>query len=127
MKKSPKLLTMNKKNEQTQSEMAKNYREQRKTVFRRRRLTIMFVVACCVFTFMGISLFQNGQHLSVLQETHEETKVEYDAVQKNKKELTREVTLLNDEDYVEKIARAKYFYSKEGEKVYSIPELNGSN
>lgn len=109
------------------SPMAKAQREQKQMIYKRRRLTVMFVLAFGLFTFMGINLFRNGQHLLSLQQNHTEVKKEYAKVKTEKKDLENEVKLLKDPEYVEKVARAKYFYSKEGEQVYSIPELSGAN
>ena len=39
-------------------------------------------------------------------------------------QLTQDVSLLKDDDYVAKLARSKYFYSKEGEQVYPVLESN---
>lgn len=109
------------------SPMAKAQREQKQMIYKRRRLTVMFVLAFGLFTFMGINLFRNGQHLLSLQQNHTEVKKEYAKVKTEKKDLENEVKLLKDPEYVEKVARAKYFYSKEGEQVYSIPGLSGAN
>lgn len=122
------LLTIEKTEKATPSTstMAKTQREQKQMLYKRRRLTLMFVVAFVLFTFMGINLFRNGQHLLSLQQNHKEVKKEYADVETTKKDLEDEVKLLKDPEYVEKFARAKYFYSKEGEQVYSIPELSGA-
>ncbi|MGY3766988.1 FtsB family cell division protein [Vagococcus vulneris] len=96
-------------------------------LFKRRRLAIMFVIAFAVFTIIGFNLFKNSQRLLSLQDTKVEVVKENEKVMDNKEDLEHEVNLLHDSDYVAKIARSKYFYSKEGEQVYSIPELNSSN
>lgn len=126
MKDKQKIIAIENREEQTPSGLEKTKRQQKQIIFRRRRLTIMFTVAFALFTFMGVSLFRNGQHLLKLQDTKQEVKQEFEAAKVQKKDLTDEVTLLNDKEYVEKIARAKYFYSKEDEQVYSVPELNGT-
>ncbi|AQP53962.1 hypothetical protein CBF34_04950 [Vagococcus penaei] len=95
-------------------------------LFKRRRLGIMFVVAFIVFLLIGFNLFKNSQRLLALQETKVQVTQENKQVMSKRDELANEVDLLHDDDYVAKIARAKYFYSKEGEQVYSIPELNSS-
>ncbi|MGX6970401.1 FtsB family cell division protein [Vagococcus bubulae] len=121
------LLALETSEKSPSSPMAKSQREQKQMIYKRRRLTVMFVLAFGLFTFMGINLFRNGQHLLSLQQNHTEVKKEYAKVKTEKKDLENEVKLLKDPEYVEKVARAKYFYSKEGEQVYSIPELSGAN
>ncbi|MGO3732432.1 MAG: FtsB family cell division protein [Vagococcus sp.] len=125
MKKDQKLLAYDQEQQMGLS-MKSSQKDQKKLIFRRRRLAIMFAVAFVVFSIIGINLFRNGQHLVVLQKNREEVVSENKQVAKTKKDLEREVNLLNDDEYVEKMARSKYFYSKEGEQVYSIPDLSGS-
>lgn len=45
-----------------------------------------------------------------------------DALLKEKNELSTEVELLNDEDYVVIYAREHYIFTKEGEIVATLPE-----
>ncbi len=125
MKKDRKLLTYN-KDQQASLTMQTMQKDQKKIIFKRRRLGIMFAAALIMFSLIGFNLFRNSQHLLTLQKSHKEVKKENKVVAKSKRDLTREVDLLNDTEYVEKMARAKYFYSKEGEQVYSIPDLNSS-
>ena len=126
MKKGQKLLTYDKE-QQTSLTMKSFQKDQKKIIFRRRRLGIMFAAALIVFSIIGVNLFRNSQRLVALQESRKEVEIEHKIVAKSEKDLKREVDLLSDTEYVEKIARAKYFYSKEGEQIYSIPELNNSS
>ncbi len=126
MKKDRKLLSYQKE-QQASLTMKSMQKGQKKIIFRRRRLGIMFAAALIVFSFIGINLFRNSQRLVSLQENRQEVEKEQKQVKKTEKELNREVDLLHDTEYVEKVARSKYFYSKEGEQVYSIPELNNSS
>ena len=123
MKKDRKLLTYSKDQSQGLT-MKSMQKDQRTMIFRRRRLGIMFASALLMFSLIGFNLFRNSQHLLTLKESRGQVEKEYKGIAKEKKNLKREVDLLNDTEYVEKIARAKYFYSKEGEQVYSIPDLN---
>ena len=47
---------------------------------------------------------------------------ERDALMKEKKELSQEVELLTDDDYVTRYARENYIFSKDGEEVVKLPE-----
>lgn len=46
-----------------------------------------------------------------------------DSLLKEKKALSQEVELLNDDDYVVRYARENYIFSKDGEEVIKLPEL----
>ncbi|MGN1181867.1 MAG: septum formation initiator family protein [Faecalibacillus sp.] len=45
------------------------------------------------------------------------------AIKKEKKELENEVELLNDDDYVTRYARENYVFTREGEQVAILPEI----
>ncbi len=50
-------------------------------------------------------------------------KKEYKALEKSTKKEQSFAKQLKDDDYVRKYARAKYYLSREGEKIYPIPGL----
>ena len=100
---------------------AKYAQQHRKIIFRRRRLFVLFVAAFLVFASMGISLFNDYLHLQQLKEVKAETVVNEKAVNQKVADLTREVKLLKDDDYVAKIARSRFLYSKEGELIFPLP------
>lgn len=52
-----------------------------------------------------------------------ELKKEYQSLKEETKEQQEMAERLQDPEYVEKYARAKYYYSLEGEVIYSSPEL----
>lgn len=104
------------------------YKEQhQQVVFRRRRLGAIFVAAIVVFVFVGIQLFNDHQRLQELSEIKQEAIAEKKAAEKNVAQLEHDVSLLKDEDYVAKLARSRFFYSKEGESVYPLPEETQSS
>ena len=45
-----------------------------------------------------------------------------DELLQEKKELSKEVELLSDDDYVTRYARDNYIFSKDGEEVVKLPE-----
>ena len=62
------------------------------------------------------TLLEKRQKLIKLQEKYDELSKEKD-YQENLSER------LKDDDYAAKYARSKYFYAKEGETIYNIPDL----
>ncbi|WP_188207353.1 FtsB family cell division protein [Alkalibacillus aidingensis] len=62
------------------------------------------------------SVFQNKQ------EEYRELEEELEAYQEENESLTREIELLNDVDYLLQIARKDYFFSKEGEIIFTLPD-----
>lgn len=99
-------------------------KKQKKLIFRRRRLAFVFFVAVIGFALVGIQLFKDYQNLQHLETLKQEALTEQEAAKQDVSNLNRDVALLEDENYVAKLARSKFFYSKEGEIILKIPEKN---
>ncbi|KAF1295262.1 septum formation initiator [Enterococcus sp. JM4C] len=95
-------------------------KQQKQLVFRRRRLAVVFMVAIGVFVIIGVQLFSDYQRLQSLGEIKKETVAESAQVDKQLSTLKQDVNLLKDDEYVAKVARSRFFYSKEGEQVYPV-------
>lgn len=95
-------------------------KQQRQLVFRRRRLAVVFLVAMGIFIVIGVQLFNDYQRLQSLGTIKEETVAEAEQVETQLTNLKQDVKLLKDDEYVAKLARSRFFYSKEGEQVYPI-------
>jgi cell division protein DivIC len=98
--------------------------QQRQLIFRRRRLAVIFIGALVIFAILGFQIFRDMQRMNQLNELKVEANTELSQVNADVNQLTEEVTMLKDDDYVAKLARSKYFYSKEGEQVYPVLESN---
>ena len=64
--------------------------------------------------------------MSVGSRTAEIDKLEKEVaiVKKEKKDLQNEVSLLNDDDYVTRYARENYVFTKDGEQVVILPDID---
>ena len=64
--------------------------------------------------------------MSVFSRTAEIDKLEKEVaiVKKEKKDLQNEVSLLNDDDYVTRYARENYVFTKDGEQVVILPDID---
>ena len=67
-----------------------------------------------------------SQAMSVFSRTAEIDKLEKEVaiVKKEKKDLQNEVSLLNDDDYVTRYARENYVFTKDGEQVVILPDID---
>lgn len=115
----------NKKIELLQTDYAKEQfakfeKERRQVVFRRRRLVAFFVVALAIFAIVGIQMFNDQMRLQKLKEYKAETVAEQKEAEQKVASLERDVALLQDDEYVAKLARSRFFYSKDGEKIYPV-------
>ena len=115
----------NKKIELLQTDYAKEQfakfeKERRQVVFRRRRLVAFFVAALAIFAIVGIQMFNDQMRLQKLKEYKAETVAEQNEAEQKVASLERDVALLQDDEYVAKLARSRFFYSKDGEKIYPV-------
>lgn len=113
-------------NEYTKEQYAEFQKQQKQLIFRRRRLAVIFLVAFVVFIVSGFQLMKDYQQLNAFKKQQTEAVAESAEADKKLKRLEQDVALLRDEDYVAKLARSRYYVSKEGEQIYNIPELGGT-
>lgn len=109
-------------NDYARKQTAKYQEQHRQMIFRRRRLTLVIGLFAGIFVFVGLQLFTDYQRLQSLKEIKQEAVADHQLVADNVTQLEKDVQLLKDEDYVAKLARSKYYYSKPNEFVYSLPE-----
>ncbi|MBO0474933.1 cell division protein DivIC [Enterococcus sp. DIV0840] len=113
-------------NEYTKEQYAEFQKQQKQLIFRRRRLAVVFLVAFVIFIVSGIQLVKDYQQLSAFKTQQAEAVAESAEADKKLNRLEQDVALLRDDDYVAKLARSRYYVSKEGEQIYNIPELGGT-
>lgn len=110
--------------EYAKKKYAEFQQQQRQLIFRRRRLAAIFVGALVIFAIIGVQIFHDMQRMHQLNELGVEANTEMKEVNADVDQLHQDVSLLKDDEYVAKLARSKFFYSKDGEKVYPILESN---
>ncbi|MDR1567920.1 MAG: septum formation initiator family protein [Streptococcaceae bacterium] len=94
--------------------------------FSRRRIAGLAIISVILFTFPAIDIVKSYSTLvkanTNLHQIQEKSKQVDDDVAANK----RKVKQLDDDDYVAKVARDKFYYSKDGEQIYRLPEASKS-
>ncbi len=60
------------------------------------------------------------------KEQHEQLEDRLANLEEREQNLKEEISLLNNEEYVLEIARTNYFFSKEGELIFKIPDKDPS-
>ncbi|MCH3904822.1 MAG: septum formation initiator family protein [Lactobacillus sp.] len=86
---------------------------------RRNRIIAIFAI---VFIFLGVQL---GVKIMRTKQINQQVASQRQTVTKIKhqnKKLQEKVSDLKDPNYVAKMIRYKYYYSKPGETIYTIPE-----
>lgn len=114
-------------NDYAKQHYAQQVKKRREVIFRRRRLALVFAIATVIFLSVGVSLFNDYLRLQNLEKYQSEAVANQEASREKKAKLEKEVDLLEDEDYVAKIARDRFLYSKDGELVFPLPEHETSN
>ncbi|HLR51928.1 MAG TPA: septum formation initiator family protein [Candidatus Avamphibacillus sp.] len=101
-------------------------RQRRKRKRLMRRLLVFSIIV--VITFGGLTTYhlkQRGIHAEKTEE-YEQLEQELASLKQSEKYLKEEIELLNNEEYILDIARTNYFFSKEGELIFKIPNKNPS-
>lgn len=99
------------------------------TAFRkkmRRRMTVILATGTLVLVPLCGNIIKNVTDIQSMDEKITIAKEEQKSVQEKNKELKTEIGLLQDKDYVAKLARSRYYLSKDGEIIFSLPEDNQS-
>lgn len=87
-----------------------------------RRLVLFLTIAMLVMgTMVTYHLKQRDVQAEKKQE-YEEMQDKLTSLEKHEDQLSDEIDLLNDDEYVLDIARTNYFFSKEGELIFKIPD-----
>lgn len=87
-----------------------------------RRLVLFAIVALVTLGSLTAFHIQQKNLYAEKQEQYQDLQQEMKTLKKEEKELEEEATLLQDEEYVLEIARTNYFFSKEGELIFKLPE-----
>lgn len=92
----------------------------------RRRLLAIMIVGLLMVVPLGINVVKNLFEIRSLDGKIAETKEINVTLAEENQNLKVQVGLLQDDEYVAKIARSRYYLSKDGELIFSLPEDNRS-
>ena len=83
----------------------------------------VLILMILLFILPTYNLVQSYQTLLERRQKLVELQEKYDELSREKEYQENLSKRLKDDDYAAKYARAKYFYAKEGETIYNIPDL----
>ncbi|MBP1970375.1 cell division protein DivIC [Virgibacillus natechei] len=101
-------------------------RQKRKKKRLIRRLVVCSFIASLFIGGMAIFHYQQRVVHAEKEEAYEQLEEELAFLEKQEENYKEEIELLNDEDYVLDVARTNYFFSKEGELIFNIPDEDPS-
>ena len=87
-----------------------------------RRLSVFAVLVVMASIWVGTTIYAQSQTISEKEQAREQALTELEAVEQEQAELNEQILLLNDEEYIGKLARKDYFLSEEGEIIFTVPE-----
>lgn len=91
---------------------------------RRNRIIAIFLV---IFVFLGMQIAAMHAQTGRINEQVQISKKSLNRINKQKRILTAKRDDLKDPDYVAKLVRFKFLYSKPNETVYNLPEDKNNN
>lgn len=97
-------------------------RKARMRAARNRRLLVFFVFALAMIGFLGSTIMNQNQRLEEKQIAKEQLEVELEEIQDLQENLKLQISKLDDDEYIAKLARKEYFLSEEGEIIFTIPD-----
>lgn len=88
----------------------------------RRRFVVEVGALSILVVGLVFSTFTDWQTIKYNREQKNELSLKYTSLLEKESSLESEVIKLEDEDYLARYAREKYYYSKDGELIIRVPE-----
>lgn len=105
---------------------AKGKKKAKRVNFGGKVMRFFIAAFAVVIAYCGYGMYDASQEQQALQEQIALTQDEITGEQNAIDTLSQQATLLKDDEYVAKLARSRYYLSKEGEIIFSVPEDNAS-
>lgn len=96
--------------------------KQRQKVLSRRRLAVFFVFAAVVCIALVSAMMNQNTRLAEKEEEKRQAQEELAAIKDQQEMLKLQITKLEDDEYIAKLARKEYFLSEDGEIIFTIPK-----
>lgn len=100
---------------------------QRVAQVRRRRFILIVAVFGALILFFGFQLINTRSNLHQVNRQVATSQVKLKKVQQKNNQLESQIKQLNNKNYLQKLLRSKYDYTKSGETVYSLPNDNAAD
>ena len=89
-----------------------------------KRLLVFGLFSVAVICFVFVSVYKVINQIFEKYQEAGELEKRIASLTEEEEELNNEVNRLQDQDYLARYAREKYFYSKNGELIIRIPDAN---
>lgn len=89
-----------------------------------RRLALFGILVVLTAIGIGSMMFSQNKTLAAIELEKAEALERLEEVQEEQAMLKHQITKLNDDEYIAKLARKEYYLSEDGEIIFAIPEEN---
>lgn len=113
-------------NDYVRSNVQKEKQKRKQMIFRRRRIAVYLVLAGIILFFLTDLLFYQQDRLAAKETEKKALQEQLAEVQEQQEMLKLQISKLEDDEYIAKLARKEYFLSDEGEIIFTIPQGNQS-
>ncbi|HSI67688.1 MAG TPA: septum formation initiator family protein [Planococcus sp. (in: firmicutes)] len=88
-----------------------------------RRLSVFGVIVLLASIWLGSTIYAQTQTIAEKEQQREDALATLQQVENEQAMLQEQIILLNDEEYLAKLARKEYFLSEEGEIIFTVPKV----
>jgi cell division protein DivIC len=96
--------------------------KQKQKIFMRRRLAMYVIIASIICLGMFDFLLHQRERLDTQKAELAATQQELEKANEQQEMLGHQISKLEDDEYIAKLARKEYFLSEEGEIIFTIPD-----
>ncbi len=93
----------------------------------KRKVLLLTIIIIPLFTLLVSNMFSYWSQIYKNKKEKIQLKEQYANKLEEEEKLNKEITKLNDPEYIAKYAREKYMYSKNGEIIIRIDEEDKGN
>lgn len=109
-------------NNYTENKTLQSIREYKRKKFVKRRTTAIILGGLIVTALATAPLIRNFQRVEQLEDERVLAMEELESLELHQEDLEYYIGLLEDEEYVAKLARSEYYLTQDNEIVFSFPE-----
>lgn len=109
-------------NDYVRSNNATGTRSKQQIIRRNRRIFAFLVVASAVIVLLSTMVMKQNERLAMKEQQKANVIAELDNEKEIQEMLNLQISKLEDDDYIAKLARKEYFMSEKGEIIFTIPK-----
>lgn len=87
-----------------------------------RRLAVFGVIVLLASIWVGTTIYAQSQTETEKEQLREEAQLALKEVKVDQAQLEEQIILLNDDEYLAKLAKKELFVSEQGEIIFTVPE-----